>query len=504
MKYTARFEHVITASDIKRYSNFNISKASQQELSKHVPFIDYSNSLDLLGLAFDVALVNTFNKNGDGINSMGAIKMKQSLKHKPINIEHNRDIIVGHILEGKFTDTNFKKELKEEDVANSNNPFNITLGGVLYKIVAKDLSKILIDIQEGKETDFSIASSWEVGFDSFFAAVGGDYISECEIIDDESEIESLSAYMKSFGGKGYLNDGRKINRLINPEGELVFLGAGLTKYPAANVGPVYAYNYKDTKKSEDESISHFNKSNVIDLKSKEIFMNKEEIVKLIEEAVASSDSSKIMNQESVANTTAKIADAIIESNKKFIEKKEEAEANLKEANEKAILQEEAISSLQKQIDEASLALNEANKKIEAFEKQSQEALAKEEFNARMSLIDDKFDLSDKDREILASQISAISSNEEFDSFAKNLEVLMSEKLKSTIEDRKILSQEKLKEAVAQELKNRGIVDPMSEKSEELSKQSEIPNNSAEASEQIASIKDKFLNAFKKENIKVTI
>lgn len=504
MKYTAKFEHIITASDLKKSCNLKISKASQNELSKHVPFIDYSKSADLLGLAFDVALVNVFNKNGDGINSKGAIKMKSSLTHKPINIEHNRDVIVGHILEGKFTDTEFKKELYEEDVVNTTSPFNITLGGVLYKIVAKDLSEILLDIQNGRETDFVIASSWEVGFDSFSAAIGNEYLDQCEIVTDEKEIENLSQYMKAFGGKGYLNDGRKINRLIDSEGELVFLGAGLTKYPAANVGPVYAYNDIENTKEENESISHFDKNDVIYLKSEETFMKKEEVIQLIEEAVASSDSSKLFTEESVANTTAKIADAIIESNKKFIEQKEEAEAKVKEAEEKSLKQEKQISSLEEKIQETSAALEKAMQKITDFEEKEKEALAKEQFNSRMSKIDEKFELSDKDREVIASQISSISSEEDFLSFEGNLEILMNQKLKSVIKEQKDLADNKLKEAVAEELKNRGLVDPMEEKSEEVKKDTALPNNSAEASQKNLSIKEKFLNAFNKENIKVTI
>lgn len=101
-KYTARFDHIIKASDFVKANTLSISEASQKELKRFVPFIDYSKSQDLMGMAFDVALVNVFNLNGDGICSEGAIKMRPSLTHKPINIEHNRDIIIGHILEGGF------------------------------------------------------------------------------------------------------------------------------------------------------------------------------------------------------------------------------------------------------------------------------------------------------------------------------------------------------------------------------------------------------------------
>ena len=70
-KYTTTFESPLLACEISESSL--ISKASLETLAPLVPTdIDYESNLDLLGVAFNAAVVNKFNKNGDGI----AMKMK--------------------------------------------------------------------------------------------------------------------------------------------------------------------------------------------------------------------------------------------------------------------------------------------------------------------------------------------------------------------------------------------------------------------------------------------
>jgi len=101
-KYTATFDNVVFASsDIEKSS---ISKASLESLRPLIPQdINLEKNIDLLGVAFNAAVVNKFNKNGDGIDSEAAVKIKDFFIHKPTNIEHDRDKIVGHIVSAGFS-----------------------------------------------------------------------------------------------------------------------------------------------------------------------------------------------------------------------------------------------------------------------------------------------------------------------------------------------------------------------------------------------------------------
>ena len=77
-KYTTTFENIIFASsDIE---DSNISQASLESLRPLIPAsIDLDKNIDLLGVAFNAAVVNKFNKNGDGIDSEAAVKIKDTL-----------------------------------------------------------------------------------------------------------------------------------------------------------------------------------------------------------------------------------------------------------------------------------------------------------------------------------------------------------------------------------------------------------------------------------------
>ena len=67
-KYTTTFECPLLACEINESSL--ISKASLQNLAPLLPTnIDYESNVDLLGVAFNAAVVNKFNRNGDGMDT---------------------------------------------------------------------------------------------------------------------------------------------------------------------------------------------------------------------------------------------------------------------------------------------------------------------------------------------------------------------------------------------------------------------------------------------------
>ena len=72
-KYTTTFESPLLACEINESSL--ISKASLDTLAPLVPAdIDYESNIDLLGVAFNAAVVNKFNKNGDGMDAATAVE----------------------------------------------------------------------------------------------------------------------------------------------------------------------------------------------------------------------------------------------------------------------------------------------------------------------------------------------------------------------------------------------------------------------------------------------
>ena len=110
--------------------------------------------LILLGVAFNAAVINHFNKNDDGIDTSIAKRIQKYFVHKPTNIEHNKNKIVGHIVSTGFYSKDGNKKLDEID-DNDKSLFNLSMGGsnyiliyILYllKLLKNPLEKIMITI----------------------------------------------------------------------------------------------------------------------------------------------------------------------------------------------------------------------------------------------------------------------------------------------------------------------------------------------------------------------
>ena len=103
-------------------------------------------------MAFDGAVINTFNKNGDGINSTTAKKIKDYFINKPVNIEHQRQKVVGHIVGSYFTKKDDGSLINLDDSLSSDqeDPFHLSLSAVIYKIVNQDFAKLVEDSAEEK------------------------------------------------------------------------------------------------------------------------------------------------------------------------------------------------------------------------------------------------------------------------------------------------------------------------------------------------------------------
>ena len=234
-RYTSSFNSAVSASCVEgSCTPFGISQASLDHLRPLIPAdVDLSKNIDLLGVAFNAAVVNKFNKNGDGIDTKTAIAIKDYFINKPTNIEHQKEKVVGHIISSSFSDYGTNELLEEESVAATDYPFNIALGALVYKVVNPSFARMLEEGGDGQEFQDVISASWEIGFNDYCIALGSDDLSEAELITDESQIKEFSKYLKAYDGEGEMEDGTCVHRLVI--GEIYPLGIGFTTNPAADV-----------------------------------------------------------------------------------------------------------------------------------------------------------------------------------------------------------------------------------------------------------------------------
>ena len=186
-KYTTTFDFEISACE--EISGINISKANIENLRGLIPnSVDLDKNIDLMGVAFNAAVVNEFNRNGDGMSTKTAIDSVQQFVHKPTNIEHDKKKVVGHIVSAAFSDYNDSSLLVNVD-ENEKQPFNIALGAVIYKTVDKDFFETIRKSTDPKsKTRNTVSASWEVGFSEYQIAVGSKNLKDAEIISDPDKI----------------------------------------------------------------------------------------------------------------------------------------------------------------------------------------------------------------------------------------------------------------------------------------------------------------------------
>ena len=510
-KYTAKFEYEVSAS-AGSVKGLQISEASLNNLKPLIPeSVNLERNIDLLGVAFNAAVVNSFNKNGDGIDSRSAVEIKDYFIHKPTNIEHNRDQVVGHIVSSGFSSYEDSRILSDQEVLSSSDPLNISLAAVVYKNANPQLSEMLEGSSEEEGFSTVISTSWELGFNEFAIAVGSKDLKECEVMYGD-EAEKIKDKLKAFGGDGRLEDGRACYRLV--VGEIFPLGVAFTTKPAADVnGVVIAQDEKNKKKELVAEEENFNKiknkssqkhKNIV-IQNKEINLNME-TEKLINSLEALLDEKRRENdfsEEAVASVSKLVNDVIIEKS-----------AEWKSQVEEAKLQKQDLEASQTELAEKYDAINEELKntkeQLESIQGENAARDASYAFDSRMEALSSEFDLQAEDLELIAFELKSLSTEEEaFLNYKEKFTKVWSHKNKDLIKSQAEELEAKIEAEVQKRLNSKE--EPVQQESEEVveaalenaeEQEENIPNNNAESTESEESLSDKFARAFSKENISI--
>ncbi|MGI9357848.1 MAG: hypothetical protein ACR2ON_00425 [Paracoccaceae bacterium] len=507
-KYKATFpSNLIYASTDVEF--LNISNASAEHLGGLIPEdIDLQKNIDLIAVAFDAAVVNDFNKNGDGIASSAAMSIKDLFIHKPCNIEHQKEKIVGHVVSAGFSQFGEGQEFIEVS-ADDTDLFNISLGAVVYKTVAPEFADMVLESSDPESESYQdVSASWEIGFNEYAIAIGPN-VANAEIITDPEEVDSLSSNLKSFGGSGMLEDGRPINRLI--VGEIYPLGIGFTNNPAANVKGLMVKKIdkretlldKQDKRQDNivEEKSSLLKSETV-IQSEETFflntMEKQELLKDIEQLLSEKAAAKDFSDEAIANITKVFHDAIREKSQEYVEQVEQAKAEKSEAESKNEELQQTLSDFQNKLDQT-------EQKLQALEDEKLLAQTQAAFDSRMTCVEDLYELEDEDRKVIASELSELSLEEEaFAAYQEKLAVVFKSKSKEYLAK----LAEEMEAKINQEVEKRLAAQASQEDSEEVvegveetlekaeAEEVSLPNNNCETAESEEDLRERFQKAFK--------
>ena len=512
------------------FEDVNLAKAGIDSLK---PFLDTSIDLeknyDLIGVAFNAFVVNRVNKNDQVISTDVALSAVENFKFKPMNIEHKRKNVVGLITNYGFSEFGTDKPLTLEEVKDKKDPFNVVLSGFVWRVVDDYFAnKLEVSSDPSSEDYLAISTSWEMGFKDFSIAKGSKNLNEAMIISEPSEVEKLKASLLHFGGNGSDEDGQKI--YLNLTGEVLPLGIGFTERPAADVKGVKVAGSDDliAKKELNEikiesSSSHPKEK---DVKSIIYLENSEDREQL---AASSADenkqninnenteknmiikSIKDLTEDSLKNVSASDVKALFEeeikkASEKFLEEKKQKEDAIAEI-------EQAKTALEQKLSEVSELSSKLQSELDQIKEQAAAKEKEESFQNRMTTLDEEFELSDEEREVIGSQIKDLDQDgfekwyNAFNVFAKGKSkkfmAEMKEKAdkeaadkaakasaeKEIVEANEVVEKEKLEKEAAEALE------------QAKANESALPNNGASSSE---TLREKFAKAFNSETIKVKV
>ena len=487
------FEGTVKKISDKEFESFGLSKGAINDAAQSLLPDDFDpeENIDVLPVVFNLAKVNEFNKNGDGIDAKTAIAAVKRFINKPINIEHKKDKIVGHMINASFSDREF--DFKNNDIesyANKTESFYINAAGLIYKQVYPELAEAIEEASEKESEDYqSISTSWELAFRDFEVAVGSNLL-ENSTIAEGAEKEDLKQYIKGLGGEGQDENGNPVNRLI--VGRTYPLGAALTRNPAAAVRGVYTKE-DDTEDKNIEKISRNCDMHVKTDKLKSIFnMETEQFEELITK-LSKSVASAVREGSETKHLSETIRDTLTKHNDSWTSKVE--------------MEQEARTKAQAELAELQDSFKHTKEELDSLKNDVEAKAAVDLFNDRMNFIDTDYELNEKELALVTAEVKELDSSEEdFNSYKEKLHVIFAHKLKENIEAQEAEVKARIEEAVAREdydAKKTKVVEQPSAKSikakadedppdeelevEETGDEAEasLPNNNGEASEKLS-------------------
>ena len=463
--------HLLDDNDVSKYTSF----ASLSDLKKIIPE-SLSKNENLVPFAANLSQISVPNGNGHLLGTETALDYYKLFENCRVDLEHSvSEKVCGHIVSAFLTefDENYKigegsKIIKEKDLRGTNTPFNIGIIGILYKdSIPAAIDKVIESSDPKSDSYMSISCSWEILFQDSEILLGNS-MENGRIVTEEKQKLKYQPYLRDSNGSGSLKDGTKVSRLIT--GEIVPLGLGLTLNPASAVRGLTVPDsiLEKHKEMKDQELADAK----LDSETEVIEKDAEDIIAVANQTAISAqlDALDILKERNLQKSENNIshlenASVILNDNKsinqktyikmKFIEslaslekvtdedlqKGEVSVANvlqvvkdgIKQANDKYVTElnaeKTAVAAAQKESEdakkaalEAKASADKAQEKIAALEIILANQEADQKFQLRMGGLDDKYELDDEYRAVVASDLKGLS-DEDFDKYAKKFAVI---------------------------------------------------------------------------------
>ena len=350
-----------------------------------------------------ILVSSSWNKNDDIFDKLEVWEARNTPEHKPTNLEHNEETIIGHIISNwPITEDGI---LIDENTPIDNLPekYHILTGSVIYKgFTSPELrersDKLIAEIENGSKY-----VSMECFFKGFDYGVLNKVNGEYKILSRNNDTAYLTKYLRAYGGLGEHEDYR-IGRVLR---NITFTGKGYVDKPANQDSIIFSKNMI-IKQETETTIDNFEEKNeeivnsgVLNFQSNtysEILTMsaaKEGVVmentEATTEAVARVTELKTANQK----LQAELAEVVAARDSEIAQIKEEAAQLLAQEIEK--LQTEMLAEAAKKMDEEKKVkdeemtkvkseLDSANEIIAGYKMKEEEMAKKEKKMKRMAFL----------------------------------------------------------------------------------------------------------------------
>ena len=511
-RYTTKFES--TASIVKiNNDKKQLAVASLQNLAgvfSDETIEKIKTNPDLLFISSNLIELNACNLNDDAVLGEDLFKIDKCFELKFLDTEHDRSQVVGVITDVGYSLLSDSAIISKEAAMelNGKEPVCLVIGGCVWKLVAKDLANA-IELASAQES-YKISTSFELLFDCYDIAVGAngekDALKARIIKEGEPDFVKYDAILKRNGGSGMEGDDI-VYRIL--KGDIIPAGAGIVAKPASGIKGVLSLDREDLENKAAEleqavveAIGTDSEQPVVESAAiQEIFVKNEETsvnpeilsltnmhieLKTIEDVTAKWDD--LVKNEASASAqsigefiTAKIAERSAEYGKELAEKENaisEARASYQAAQDKIKELDDCVSALSSKLKE--IQDNQAAGEAEA------------KFNARMSEVDDTFDLDEDDRAMLCDEVKGAVSDESYATWLDKKKKLLKEKTRSFKQKQSEALKEKFAKAnVTAKFDENMNLEEVFASVTPLANESTLPNSS----ESNEDIKTKMHNAF---------
>jgi hypothetical protein len=355
----------------------NVLSAKQKNELKSIAGLNDSD----LYYTQSILVTTSWNKNDDIFDKEEVWVARNSPIHKPTNLEHDENTIVGHITSNwPITDDGI---LIDENTPIDNLPekFHILTASVIYNgftdPTLKDRANELIDeIENGTKY-----VSMECFFKGFDYGVTNKSTGEYKVLARNSETAYLTKHLRAYGGAGEHED-YKIGRVLR---NITFSGKGFVNRPANPESVIFtkeSFRFENKKNDEEknrtlEEIGVFSNQAQI----QEASMSSE-TVKPEEKVEAMSDCSEMVKEayasvETVKAQASELEVALEAERVAHTETKAALETALTEKEEAAKMSEEDMKKKKEEMEKMKAELDAANEVLAAYKSKEEEMKKKE-------------------------------------------------------------------------------------------------------------------------------